>query len=121
MLALGIGFVGVVLPLIPTVPLILLAAFCFARSSTVMHDWLVDHRVFGPSIRNWRENGAISLKGKRLATVSIVFVIGISVILGIPTRALMLQLIALGGTLLFIWKRPSGPKGGHPRIQRDKT
>ena len=52
MLSMGIGFVGVVFPLVPIVPLILLAAFCFARSSAVMHDRLIDHRMFGPGIRN---------------------------------------------------------------------
>ena len=121
MLSLGLGLIGVVLPLLPTVPLIILAAFCFARSSETMHDWLIHHPYFGPGITNWRDNGAISMRGKQLATLSIAVVFGISLVLGVPLRVLMLQGIFLGGTLLFIWTRPSGPRGGHPVIQRDKS
>jgi len=54
-----LGAIGIVLPLLPTTPFILLAAFCFARSSKRCHGWLVNHKVFGPIITNWTEYGAI--------------------------------------------------------------
>ena len=47
---LGIGVAGTVLPLVPTTPMLLLAAFCFARSSERLHDWLVNHPTLGPPI-----------------------------------------------------------------------
>jgi uncharacterized membrane protein YbaN (DUF454 family) len=61
------GAVGIVLPLLPTVPFVLLAAFFFARSSPRLERWLVDHPSFGPHISAWRTRRAISRKGKRAA------------------------------------------------------
>jgi uncharacterized membrane protein YbaN (DUF454 family) len=67
LLSLAIGFVGVFLPLLPTVPFVILAAFCFARGSARLERWLLDHRTFGPHIRAWRRDRAISRAGKRAA------------------------------------------------------
>ncbi|MEL6583501.1 MAG: YbaN family protein [Pseudomonadota bacterium] len=108
-IALGLGLLGVVLPLLPTVPLVLLAAFCFARSSERMHQWLVEHPRFGPGIRNWQEHGAISVRGKRMAAISIGLVFTLSVLLSVPAHILLVQAVALGGSLLFVLTRPSGP------------
>ena len=57
---LGIGFLGVALPVVPTTPFLLLAAGSFAKSSPRLHGWLLAHPLFGPPIRNWEDNGAIS-------------------------------------------------------------
>ena len=64
-LSLLTGGIGAFVPLLPTVPFMLLAAFFFARSSPRLEAWLVGHRHFGPHIRNWRERGAVSRRGKR--------------------------------------------------------
>lgn len=108
--ALGLGAVGVVLPLLPTVPFVLLAAYCFSRSSDRMHDWLVSHDIFGPMIHDWRKSGAISQRGKVYATVSIGAVFGLSVILGLRPALLTIQAVVLGIVLLFIWTRPTGSR-----------
>ena len=52
LLALALGAIGIALPLLPTTPFILLAAFAFAQSSEKLHQWLLDHNVFGPLIDN---------------------------------------------------------------------
>ena len=103
----AIGLVGVVLPLVPTVPLMLLAAFFFARSSERLHNWLITHPTFGPSIQDWQERGAISIKGKRIATLSIAVVFLISLVLGLRPLVLGIQAITLSADLIFIWSRPS--------------
>lgn len=86
LLYLGLGFAsvalgaaGIVLPLLPTVPFMLLAAFCFARSSPRLEAWIVEHPRFGPHVRAWRERGAISPAGKRAALAAFAF----SAVLGI--------------------------------------
>lgn len=107
LISVAIGLIGVVLPLVPTVPLMLLAAFFFARSSERLHNWLITHPTFGPSIRDWQERGAISAKGKRIATLSIVFVFLISVVLGLRPLILGIQAVTLSAVLTFIWSRPS--------------
>ena len=108
LLSLGIGVLGIVVPLLPTVPLILLAAFCFARSSERLHTWLLSHPRFGPMIDDWNERGAISPRVKRISTLSIAAVFGISLILSVPTHVLIIQAVVLSGVLAFIWTRPNG-------------
>lgn len=61
-LSLSIGIAGIFLPLVPTTPLLLLAAALFCRSSPKLYGWLLAHPVFGTYIRNYRENKAIPLK-----------------------------------------------------------
>ena len=58
--AVALGIAGILLPLLPTVPFMILAAFCFARSSPRFEARLIEHPVFGPHIIRWRTNGAIS-------------------------------------------------------------
>ena len=57
--AVAVGLVGVVVPLLPTTPFLIVAAWCFARSSQRLHDWLYGHRLFGPMLRDWDENRVI--------------------------------------------------------------
>ena len=66
-LSLVVGVIGVVLPVLPTTPFVLLAAFCFSRGSTRFERWLLDHRWFGPIVRDWREHRAVPYQAKRLA------------------------------------------------------
>ena len=104
----GLGALGAVLPLLPTVPFMLLAAFFFARSSDRLHAWLLSHRVFGPAIVEWRERGAINPRGKRYATVSIALVFLLSVVLALKPLILVIQGTVLVAVLAFIWTRPNG-------------
>lgn len=105
--SLACGIVGVVLPLLPTVPFLILATFCFARSSERMHHWLLTHKMFGPMIVDWNSRGVIRLSAKRAATISIALVFGISVVLGVKTTVIFIQAVVLSAVLFFIWSRPS--------------
>lgn len=105
--ALVLGVFGIALPLLPTVPFLLLAAFCFARSSDTLHNWLVSHPKFGPPILDWNENGAIGRKAKILATISVCAAFLLSVSLGIRPLVLMIQAVFLLCVMLFLWTRPS--------------
>ena len=66
-LALTTGLVGIFLPLLPTTPFVLLAAFCFSRASSRCERWLVEHPRFGPMVSNWRAHRAMPLRAKQLA------------------------------------------------------
>jgi len=101
------AMIGVILPLIPTVPFLLLATFCFARSSERLHHWLVTHRRFGPAIEDWNDRGAIRPTAKRLATVSIIAVFTLSLVMQLRPMILVIQAITLSAVLVFIWTRPN--------------
>lgn len=105
----GAGVVGAVLPLVPTVPFMLLAAFCFARGSARVHDWLLAHPRFGASIRDWREHRAIGREAKRWALLAILASFTASVVLGFGTAVLLVQAATLGCVAAFILTRPDGP------------
>ena len=67
---LALGIIGIVLPVLPTTPFILLAAWAAARGSTRLHRWLIKHRTFGPLIRDWQAQGAVRRSNKWLATIT---------------------------------------------------
>ena len=105
----ALGAVGVLVPLLPTVPFMLLAAFCFARGSDRFHDWLVNHPRFGPAIQDWQAHGAISRRGKVAAVAAACVTFGISLALGLAVHILAIQAVVLGLMMLFVLSRPSGP------------
>lgn len=107
-LCVALAIIGVVLPLLPTVPFLLLAAFCFARSSERLHNWLLSHQVFGPMIDDWNTSGAIRPAAKKAATLSVAAVFGLSLALGLASHILIIQAVTLGAVLIFIWSRPNG-------------
>jgi uncharacterized membrane protein YbaN (DUF454 family) len=66
-LMLVLAFIGALLPLMPTTIFLILALWCFGRSSPRLEAWILGHPQFGPTIRAWRENGAIALPAKAMA------------------------------------------------------
>jgi hypothetical protein len=70
---LGLAILGVVLPVVPATPFLLLAAWFFSRSSEKWHQWLLRSELFGPIIRNWETNRCI---GRRTKVVSITLMLG---------------------------------------------
>jgi len=77
-ISLGLGVLGIILPLLPTTPFMLLSAFCFYKSSQRLHFWLLNHRVFGKFIRNYKENRAIESKTKWFTLIILWSTIGFS-------------------------------------------
>ena len=107
LLALGLGVIGIALPLLPTVPFVLLAAFCFTRSSERLHAWILAHPTFGPPIEDWRRSGAISRRGKVAGSIGIAAAFGLSLALGVAVKILLVQALALSMVAVFIWTRPA--------------
>ena len=104
-LSLALGAIGALLPLMPTVPFVLLAAFCFARGHPPFEAWLLDHRTLGPHIHAWRARGAISRRGKLAALVGFTgsAILGL-LFLPMPWAPLPTLVGAIAGT--WIWTRP---------------
>ena len=93
-----LGFIGIFLPLLPTIPLLLLAAACYLRGSDRMHKWITSNKLFGAYIRNYREG--IPLKAKFFSLLLVWITMGYSVVfvVHILLVRLFLILIALGVT-----------------------
>lgn len=108
LLALAVGALGVVLPLLPTTPLVILAAFCFSKSSPRLRSWLLNHRIFGPLIRNWEATGSIAPRYKAIALTAMALAFGLSLALGLKPLILVVQAVCLGGAALYILSRPNG-------------
>ena len=104
--SLVLGLIGIVVPLLPTTPFILLAAFCFQKGSDRLHRWLINHPRFGPLIADWRERGAIPPKAKRNAMIALVAVLAISWLLGVAPHILAIQAVVLTCVAVFILTRP---------------
>lgn len=107
---LALGIIGAFLPVLPTTPFLLLAAYFYSKSSEKIHSWLMNHKYLGPSLKDWHERGVIGIKSKWIATIMLGLVIGWR----IPTLDISLAIkifasTVLVGVLVFIWTRPSGP------------
>ncbi len=110
LVSLALGGIGIFLPLLPTTPFVLVAAIAFANSSERLHQWLLDHEVFGPLIDNWRRHGAISRSTKIVSLVSMLAIIAISVALAVPTHVIVIQVLVLSASAIFIVTRPLPPQ-----------
>ena len=104
-----LGAIGVVVPLLPTTPFLLLAAFAFARSSSRLQAWLHEHPKFGPLIDNWQQHGSIDRKSKNVSIIVIVLTPIITFFVGVPTWALVTQVAVLACSATFILTRPLPP------------
>jgi uncharacterized membrane protein YbaN (DUF454 family) len=103
-----LGIVGAILPVLPTTPFLLLAVFFYSKSNPKLHSYIINHKYFGPSVKEWNKFGVIRLKAKIIATIMLSLVIFFRV----PTLqiAFILKIfiyIILSLVLLFIWTRPS--------------
>lgn len=109
-LSLALGAAGIVLPVLPTTPFLLLSAYCFARSSERMHDYLVNHRVFGTYISNYY-NQAMTPRHKARTLAVLWLGITVSVLLiGKLVTAAILPVIAGLVSVHIIRLRPRPEK-----------
>ncbi|RBO15090.1 MULTISPECIES: DUF454 family protein [Pantoea] len=105
-LAIVLGTLGIVLPLLPTTPFVLLAAWCFARSSPRFHHWLLWRSPFGRYLRHWQRYRAMppGAKGRAIVLIIITFAFSLWLVKLFWLRLLLLVLLAI--LLLFMWRIP---------------
>ncbi len=114
LVSVAVGAVGVVLPLLPTTPFLLIAAFAFARSSSRLDRWLREHRTFGALIDNWHRDGSIDRNTKRIAMIVCLLTPVITWLFGAALWIIVCQIVVLSAAAVFILTRPL-PSEGRPK------
>jgi len=124
-LSLITGLIGIVLPLLPTTPFVLLSAYCFSRSSSRLHRWLTRHPWFGPPILQWQRTRTVNRKVKSRALFLILITFTITLIVTplplLAKAALVLLALVLMG---FVARLPEPRETGSPEklaLDRDIT
>ncbi len=105
-LALAVGIAGVVLPVLPTVPFLIVAAWAAGKGWPALERWMLNHAVYGPHIRRWRERGAVPRRAKVLATS---MMLASAIALQLTALALWLKVGApalMAVVAVWLWRRP---------------
>ncbi|MFT4014939.1 MAG: YbaN family protein [Paracoccus sp. (in: a-proteobacteria)] len=105
-LFLALGVIGAFLPVIPTVPFLLVSVWAFARSSPRLGARISRHPVFGPPLRRWRKQGIVSRRAKILATGMMTVGVASSLWLGLSPGIVALQALACGTVAIWLISRP---------------
>ena len=106
--SLGLGVVGIFLPLLPTTPFVLLSAFAFSKGSPALAKWLEVHRFFGPIISDWRRTHSISPSTKLLACAMMGFSLLGCWLADFNIIVVFVQAIVLSACAVYILSRPNG-------------
>jgi len=103
-LSLGFGILGIFLPVLPTTPFVLLAAYFFGKSSARFHQYLLNHKVFGPTIKDFNEKKVLKRKTKIIALLTMWAVLISSVFFFMPYwwAKVIVLLIGAGVTIYLI-------------------
>lgn len=103
----GLAVAGVVLPLLPTTPFVLLAAFFASKGSPTFARWLDEHPRYGPIIENWRKNRVVPLNAKILACTMMTLSWGLLFVMGSSAVVLTVVALFLVGSASYLLTRPS--------------
>lgn len=104
---LGVGAIGAVLPILPTTPFVIAAAFAFGKGSPSLARWLEENPLYGPIIADWRQSGAIAPRFKAVALTMMAVVFAVSIAISAPIVVLIVQAGAMGAAAIFILTRPN--------------
>ncbi len=108
LLSIGLAIAGTVLPIVPTVPLVLLAGFFFSRSSERFDTWLVGHPLFGPIIRDWRAGLGFTVRAKVIAVSAIALSFSFTLLVAVESAAGRAAMVALAlAVVAYIVTRPT--------------
>lgn len=98
----ALGVAGIFLPILPTTPFLLLAAACFARASSRVYNWLLNHSVLGPIVLEWRRHRSIPYRVKIIALITMAASFTVSIVFFVPYWQGQLGM-ALFGIVMLVW------------------
>ena len=106
LLSVALAVIGAVLPVLPTVPFLILAAWAGGKGWPALETWLLNHAHFGPHIRRWRERGAVPRRAKWLATIMMT---ASAVMLALSSALLPVKITVpavMAAVAIWLWRRP---------------
>ncbi len=107
--SLAVGIVGIFVPGLPTTVFVLISAWAASHGSERLHQWLINHPRFGPSIVNWRAHGAVSRKGKWMASITML-ACALITLWCVPLAWVKWTSISIMTVVcLWLWMRPLPP------------
>lgn len=106
-----LGLIGVIVPGMPTTVFMLLATWAASHGWPALHDWLLHHPRFGPSIRQWRSQRAIPRRAKWLAALSMLVSMGLICISSAPVWVKWSVPLMMCCVLVWLWSRPDAQRG----------
>ncbi len=107
MLSLAMAYIGIVTPGIPFSVFLVLSAYCFSKSSKRMHDWLYNHKYFGPFLTNWVEYKVFPLKMKYMMIAVMSSSLAILWFTTYNWKAVMWTGITMAIVAIWAWRYPS--------------
>jgi uncharacterized membrane protein YbaN (DUF454 family) len=106
LLLVALGLLGVLLPGLPTVPFLLAAAWAAGRGWPALEQWLLNHRRYGPGIRQWRERGAVPRRAKWAASLMMTASAIILFVTATPTLVKIGAPLLMAIVAVWLWMRP---------------
>ena len=115
-----LAIIGALLPIMPTTPFLILAAFFYSKGSKRLHNWLLNLKHFGPVIREWEAHGIIRRRAKWYSTTAIIWMFGATIIfVKVFLWVKVLLVFIAAAVLTFIWSRPE--LVSQPSIREDES
>jgi len=106
LVCLVLGFVGMFVPVLPTVPFVLLAAWAGGRGWPALERWLLAHPRLGPHVHRWREHGAVPRRAKWAASLMMTISAAVIVASGAPLVVKVLVPLGMAAVATWLWRRP---------------
>lgn len=104
----GLGILGAVLPVLPTTPFLIVALWCFSRSSEKLHNWLYTHSIYGPLLRQWHEHRVIPAMAKFIAvTAMVTSTMYVALFSSAPWYAIVAMGLFIAYSAWYILSKPS--------------
>lgn len=119
-LSLGMAYIGVITPGIPYSCFVVFAAYCFAKGNKRMHDWLYNHKLFGPFLTNWGSKRVFPHKMKYFMLITMSTSLGIMYFTGVPTRGILFSGTFMFFVAVWAWRFPGSVEEHDSRITNGK-
>lgn len=112
-ISLVLGFIGIVLPILPTTPFLLLSLFCYIKSSRKLYDFVLSNKYLAPYVKDYISGKGIPMKAKKKSIFLLWITIGFSVVFVVEKALLRLLLLIIAGSVsTYIWTRSTPEEQG---------